>query len=710
MNSLLPTQSGSPKSDRRFIGWRHSSANLLSTAIIAWSAPLVVSAADWFPERFSMTPPPVAARNLLELSLDELATIKVTSVSKAPELLFEAPAAISVLTADDIRRSGAHSIPDALRLVPGVNVAQQDAHTFAISARGSSDAFANKLLVLMDGRSVYSPLFSGVLWDAQDTVLEDIDRIEVIRGPGATLWGANAVNGVINVITKNAKDTLGFLGTGGAGSEEQGFGSVRYGVKVGDNAWVRIFGKYDNRDNSSALGGGDGLDDWRTQRGGFRFDWEPTKDDSVTLQGDIYDGTEGQVFTVPLPSPPPQLPPGIPISLIPPELLAALQVPVIGQVDRDTDISGGNVLGRWSHAFSEHSSAEIRAYYDRTNRDTSVFTEERDTFDVEFQHRFSFTAGIPQEVTWGLGYRRTDDRTTNSLSISLDPPDATDELWNGFVQDKLTLAPSLHLTLGTKIEHNDYTGWEWQPSARLVWMPVPAQTLWASVSRAVRTPARFETGAIVNLPGQVPGVGTIRGNPGFRSEELLAYELGWRVQLHHAVNVDLALFYNDYAELRTARFDITTLQANLINGYEGEAYGGELSAQWQATGRWRLIGGYSYLDENLRPNTNDPAVQRNDDSGSSPHNQWFLRSMLDLPGRVTLDLTGRYVDSLPSRKVDAYFTMDARLGWSVNDQVEVAVVGRNLLDDRHQEFAPSALATQRTEVERSVFGQVTIRF
>ncbi len=657
-----------------------------------------------------MTPPPVAERNLLELSLEELATIKVTSVSKAPELLFEAPTAIAVLTEEDLRRSGAHSLPDALRLVPGVNVAQQDAHTFAISARGSSDAFANKLLVLMDGRSLYSPLFSGVLWDAQDTVMEDIDRIEVIRGPGATLWGANAVNGVINVITKNAKDTLGFLGTGGAGSEEQGFGSVRYGVKLGENAWVRIFGKYDNHDHSSAVGGGDGLDDWRTQRGGFRFDWEPTKDDAITLQGDIYSGTEGQVFAVPLPSPPPQLPPGIPISLIPPELLAALQVPVIGKVDRDTDISGGNVLGRWAHTFSEHSSAEIRAYFDRTNRDTALFTEKRDTFDVEFQHRFSFTVGVPQEVTWGLGYRRTGDETTGSLSVRLDPFERTDELWNGFIQDKITLLPKLHLVLGTKVEHNDYTGWEWQPAARLLWMPSPTQTFWASVSRAVRTPARVEANGIINLPGQVPGVGTVRGNTDFGSEELIAYELGWRTQLHHNLNVDLALFYNEYANLRTSRFDITTLQANLVNGYEGESFGGELSAQWQATERWRLIGGYSYLDENLRSNSKDPAVQRNDDEGSSPHNQFFIRSMLDLPGRVTLDLTGRYVDSLPHRQIPAYFTMDARLGWAANDHVELSIVGRNLLDDRHPEFAASALQTQRTEVERSVFGQVSIRF
>lgn len=678
----------------------------LLTAIAAALTLPISTLAD---EPFRLSLSPVGARNMLDVTLEELATMKVTSVSRGPESLATAPAAISVLTDEDIRRAGVRNIPDALRLVPGLAVAQQDAHTFAVSSRGFNNAFANKMLVLIDGRSVYSPLFSGTLWETQDTVLEDIDRIEVIRGPGATLWGANAVNGVISVNTKSAKDTLGLLATGGGGSEETAFGTIRYGVKLGNDAWLRVFGKYDKRDDSMGLGGGGALDDSETRRGGFRLDWEPTSKDKLTFQGDIYDGKLGQTFLVPRPSPPPQLPPGIPIQFIPPQFLAAFQVPVTETLTEDVRISGGNLMGRWAHDFSAESSAELRAYYDRSDYSTPVFAEERDTVNIDFQHRYAFTLGLKQEVTWGLGYRWTEGRaTSDSLFVTFMPRERADELFSGFIQDKITLTDDLQVILGTKIEHNDYTGWEWQPAARLLWTPHSEHTLWASAARAVRTPSRVESDGIINLPGFVPGIGTIFGTNEFASEKLMAYELGYRWRPSKQLNFDVSLFYNQYDSLRSGIFDPATLRVNLRNEFGADTYGGEFAGQWQASDWLRISGGYSFFQESNEPNVaNLPAASWD---GSSPQHQFFVRSMLDLPGGVTFDTTLRYADSLTSIDVPAYFTADARLAWSPSEHVEFAIVGRNLLDGGHKEFHPSELATQRTEVPRSVFGQITIRF
>jgi iron complex outermembrane recepter protein len=684
----------------------HSRMKSLTAAIAAALALPVCSSAEE-PVRLSLAP--VAAMNMLDLTLEELATMKVTSVSRGPESLATAPAAISVVTDEDIRRAGVRNIPDALRLVPGLAVAQQDAHTFAVSSRGFNNAFANKMLVLMDGRSVYSPLFSGTLWEMQDTVLEDIDRIEVIRGPGATLWGANAVNGVISVNTKHAKETLGVLATGGGGTEEQAFGSIRYGVKLGEDVWLRVFGKYDKRDDSMGIGGGNALDDSETMRGGFRLDWEPTSTDKLTLQGDIFNGTAGQTFLVPRPSPPPQLPPGIPLQFIPPQFLAALQVPVTATIKDDIRFSGGNVMGRWAHDFSAESSAELRAYYDRADYSTPVFSEERDTVNIDLQHRYAFTLGLKQEVTWGLGYRWTEGRaTSDSLFVTFQPRNRTDQLFSGFIQDKISLSSELQLILGTKVEHNDYTGWEWQPSARLLWTPATEHTLWASAARAVRTPSRVESDGIINLPGFVPGVATVHGTTDFQSEKLMAYELGYRWRPNKRLNFDVSLFYNQYDSLRSGIFDPATLRVDLKNEFVADTYGGEFSMQWQAADWLRIQGGYSFFQESNESNV--PNVPAASWDGASPQNQAFLRSMFDLPGNVTFDATLRYVDSLTSNEVPAYFTADARLAWSPSERVEFAIVGRNLLDSGHKEFSPSELATQRTEVPRSVFGQVTIRF
>src|ERR1700731_4640181 len=375
----------------------------------------------------------VSPSTLKKLSVEQLVDIDVTSVSKYPEKFSEAAAAVAVLTSEDIERSGVTKIPDALRLVPGLDVAQVDAHTWAISSRGFNDIFADKLLVLIDGRTVYTPLFSGVFWDVQDTLLEDIDRIEVVRGPGATLWGANAVNGVINIITKSARDTQGLLLYGGGGTEEQGFTGARYGVKINDDAFVRIYAKYFSRDSSVLPDDTDAHDSWDMFRAGFRLDWDPTHQDSVTVQGDIYTGQQDEVYTVP-----------------------TTTFPFSGKISSTDNVSGGNVLGRWSERFSADSELTVQTYYDRTVRNSAIFAENRDTGDIDVQHRFGL--GERQEIIWGFGFRVTHDDVLNSLNVALVPDSRTLKLYSAFVQDDIVIVPEqLRLTIGSKFEHNDFT-------------------------------------------------------------------------------------------------------------------------------------------------------------------------------------------------------------------------------------------------------------
>jgi iron complex outermembrane receptor protein len=629
---------------------------------------------------------------LKKLSVEELLDVDVTSVSKYPEKLSAAAAAVAVLTQEDIHTSGFTSIPEALRLVPGLDVARVDSHTWAISSRGFNDVFANKLLVMIDGRTVYTPLFSGVFWEVQDTLLEDIDRIEVVRGPGATLWGANAVNGVINIITKSARDTQGLLVSSGGGTEDRGFANVRYGIKLDDNAFLRIYTKYFSRDSSVLPDDTTAHDAWDMLRAGFRLDWEPTNQNSFTVQGDIYTGNQDEDYLVP-----------------------TTRFPFAGKIVATDTVSGGNLLGRWSHSFSTDSQLTVQAYYDRTERDSPIFSEKRDTGDIDLQHRFGL--GERQEVIWGLGFRATHDDVTNSLNVSLLPDRRTLNLYSAFVQDEISIVPELfRLTLGSKFEHNDFTGFEIQPSARVLWTPGHSQTFWASVSRAVRTPSRAESDIVLNPAPPVPlppGLITILGNPNMDSEELLAYELGYRVQPIDQLKLDLTAFYNDYDHLRT--LEPTTpgpVSPSIVaNNLFGESYGTEISATAQVTNRWRLQGSYSYLEVQLhrKSGSRDSSTEATTE-GSSPHHQFFIRSLVDLGWNIQFDSTLRYVDVLPAQKIPSYLTLDLRLAWSPRKDLEFAIVGQNLLDDRHPEFAPTFIGTQQTEVERSVYGTVVWRF
>lgn len=634
---------------------------------------------------------------LKKFSLEELMNMEITSASRGPERLFDTPAAISVITSEDLQRSGVICIAEALRQVPGVEVARLNAHDWAISVRGFHSAFPNKLLVMMDSRTVYSPLFSGTFWDVQDAILEDIDRIEVIRGPGATLWGANAVNGVINVITKSAKDTQGLLVSGGVGTEERLFGNVRYGVSLKEDTYFRVYAKYFQVDDSVLPDGREAADAWEKFQGGMRFDWLPSDDQNrLTFQGDIYSGKEDQTYTIPI--------------LLPPFTT------VVQNMDRG---SGGNVLGQWTRNFSEDSQLIVRAYYDKTVRDSAVFRYELDTEDIDVQQRFQL--GERNKITAGGGFRRMSDNARNSLNVTVLPPRRTTYLYSSFIQDEITLLPEKwFLTLGSKFEHNDFTGFEIQPSVRLLWTPKEDYTVWAAVSRAVRTPSRVEDGVILNAAGPPPGTATLFGNPNFDSENMIAYEIGYRIQLWKKATFDLATYYNDYDDVVSTTPLAPGLNSTtqFRNDQKAETYGAELAATIQITEDWRIYSAYTYIQMQLHQKSALFPMSSEAGEKNNPHHQFYLRSSIDFGrqfdfGReFQFDATFRYVDNLVVAGILApsYSTIDLRLGWRPSKNWEIALVGQNLLDDRHPEFYPAPIATRRTEVERSFYGKITWRF
>lgn len=610
-----------------------------------------------------------SSSELKRLSLEELVDQEVTSVSKRPEKFSEAASAVQVITQEDIHRSGATSLPEALRLASNLEVAQVDSRQWAISARGFNSTTSNKLLVLIDGRAVYTPLYAGVFWDVQDTLLEDIDRIEVISGPGGTLWGANAVNGVINVITKSAKETPGVLISGGGGSELRGFGGFRYGGALATNIHYRVYGKYFDRDGAVFANGRDATNQWNMGQGGFRVDWDASEANLLTAQGDFYKGAIAQPNT------------------------------------DDVSVEGSNVLGRWTRAFSEDSSLKLQLYYDRTRRlIPRTFAEDLDTYDLDLQHRFPL--GERHDLLWGLGYRLMDDDVGNSAALAFLPARVTRQLFSGFLQDEITLVPDrLRLMLGSKIEHNDYTGFEFQPSARLAWTINSRQTLWTAISRAVRSPSRIDRELF--SPGVPPYL--IQGGPDFTSEELLAYELGYRIQPHSRLALSAAAFFHDYAGLRSLErvAPPSAFPIVIANGLNGESYGAELTADYRPTEWWRLRAGYTHLQIQIRPEPGSTDTARGSGEARDPNHLFSIRSSMDLPGRLALDAGLRYVSHIANQSVPAYTELDARLAWKATRNLELSVVGQNLLHPRHAEFgAPAA----RYLIERAVVGKVTCRF
>ncbi|MBL3619563.1 MAG: TonB-dependent receptor, partial [gamma proteobacterium endosymbiont of Lamellibrachia anaximandri] len=609
----------------------------------------------------------------LDLELEDLLSMEVTSVSKKKQRLNEVAAAAYVITQDDIRRSGVTSIPEALRLAPGIQVAKMDGNKWAISSRGFNAQFANKLLVLIDGRSVYTPSYSGVYWEVQDTVLQDIDRIEVIRGPGATVWGANAVNGVVNIITKQASETQGGLLVVGAGNEEKALTSLRYGAELGEQTFGKIYLKYNNRDSSYApLPDEQAGDDWKSLSAGFRVDGVLNVSNRWTLQGDIYETDENQILQ------------GVHLDPADP----ANSPPYRDQNVADIiEASGWNLLGRWEQRLSEDSSTTLQIYYDHNERKERVLGQRHDTLDIDFQHRFAPLEG--HDIVWGLGYRRIQHDFDNTFSVSLTPEEQTSDLFSTFVQDEIELAPdTLRLTLGSKFEHNDYTGFEVQPSARLLWMPKEGHSLWSSVSRAVRTPSQVEDSASIvtriipiGPPPIPPMVLKFNGSENFEAEELTAIELGYRVQPAERLSLDLALFYNQYNNLATLE-PASLTELIFDNKLEATSRGLELAMDWHLLEWWRLQANYSYIE--LEAETASDSVDQRSGAiveGSSPKHQLSLRSAMDFSNEWSLDLWAYYVDELAassfsSTPIPGYTSLNTRLAWRPWEDMELSLVGQ----------------------------------
>ena len=634
-----------------------------------------------------------ATSDLTELSLEDLMLIEVTAtLSRKEKKVSDTAAAVFVITDEDIRHSGVTTIPDALRMVPGLEVARIDANQWAVTARGFNGVFANKLLVLMDGRSVYTPLYSGVCWDVQDTMMEDIARIEVIRGPGASLWGANAVNGVINIVTKPADETQGGLVAAGTGSEEKLFGGIRYGGTLGDAAYYRAYAKWFDRDSGHSPTDYEVEDQWRGGRAGGRLDWALTNKDAITFQGDYYEEDTGASGSY-----------------------AILEEPYRREVDEELPISGGNMVGRWQHNFSATSELIVQTYFDHTQRKFPFLEEVRDTFDLDLQHRFRWTDR--QEVIWGVGYRLTHATIDDSPLLTI--RDERDYLPSFFIQDEIYFIPQiLSMQIGSKFEKNSYTDWEVQPNLRLLWQPHVQHTFWSSISRAVRTPSQAEPDVrLVEAvyPGPPKTYIVVEGNDDFQSEELIAYESGYRYRPLDTLSMDLALFYNAYDNLRTIEPGTPHLEGDpahrvvpyyAANKMHGFTYGAELAVEYRPLAWWRLYAAYTYLEMELQTDADSHDRTMSAAEDENPHHQLSIRSMMNVGPHWQVDLWGRFVDELPGQNLPGYMTMDARLGWRPSATVEISLVGQNLLDDAHLEYSPEIVDFYPSEVQRSVYVKV----
>jgi iron complex outermembrane receptor protein len=629
--------------------------------------------------------------NLEDLTLEQLVNVKVTSVSKEETDLFTSATAISVITQDDIRRNGFTSIPDALRLVPGMDLAQINASQWAVSSRGFNNQFADNLLVLIDGRSVYTPAFSGVVWEIQDLVMEDLDRIEVIRGPGAALWGDNAVNGVINIITKSARETQGALVSTSFGTDSQSITSLRYGGQLASNLYYRIFLKYESEDGFLNTTGNRMPDGWDALHGGARFDWEPNPNDRFTLQGDYLAANTGGTVQSPLLTP-----------------------PYVTNFSGATPQSDGNVVSRWTHDFSSSSQLTLQVYYDHYVEAEAELKSTVDAYDLDLQHRFAL--GERQDIVWGAGFRDSENDSPPSFNLTFYPERSYTQIYNVFVQDDVTVVHDrFHVILGSKFEHDTYSGFELEPDGRLLWTPSEQQTVWTAVSRAVSTPSqldeasRYNESAFPSAHG--PVLVSLFGNPNFQAEQLIAYELGYRLAPSPSWSFDLATYYNAYHGIEayqmgapyfeTAPVPHLVVPETAENLLSGDTYGAELSAQWKPVDYWRLAASYSWLHMRLEP------VDAT--AGDSPQNQFQIRSYLDLARNFDFSSAVYYVSGLPDQNVASYVRLDLGLNWRVNNSWELGVFGQNLLDDGHVEFG-NYRTPVLTEIPRSIYAKITFRF
>jgi len=647
--------------------------------------------------------PSPSAQDLTQLSIEELMQIEVVTASKKAQPVWDVPASVYVITADDIHRMGATSIPEVLRLVPGVHVGIIDASKWAVAVRGFNGRYSNKLLVLMDGRSVYTPFFSGVYWDAQPPLfMEDIERIEVIRGPGAALWGANAVNGVINIITKSARETQGTLWVSGAGSEEKTFGGWRVGGKLGENGYYRAYTLYQERDNlEQDTEHVPNNDSWLVRRSGFRADWNRSPTESFILHGEVYTGRAGQRLRV--------------LDVI---------LPGSRTVDDRYTISGYYLMGTWNRQRGNITDT-LHVYYDHTGRSPIELTQFRDIVDLSWQQRIQ--ANDRHDILWGIEHKYTSDRTFAGLLMSLQPPSRVDHIFGAFVQDDITLNDNTRLTIGSKLENNSYTAWEVQPNLRLLWKPNEKSVWWGAVSRAVRMPTRAERSIIIQayyegMTSGLPMISRIYGSPDFHSEEVTAYELGYRCQPHQNLSLDVSAFYNVYRNLRSFEpadpFVETTPVPHLVipvymsNKIYGRTYGFEVSARWNVTKNWTLDLGYANITYRLQhaPDSKDPFNLHSDSTSNTPRHQFNIGSHLNLLRGWHLDTYLFFVDRLFGMNfLPSYYRLDVSIGWQVTDRVKMRITLQNLLKRDIREFE-HPLWEHESIPERAVYGTISWQF
>jgi len=630
--------------------------------------------------------------DLFNLSIEDLMNMQVTSVSKKPQSLQEIGAAVFVLGSEDIRRSGLTNIPDLLRLVPGVIVAQIDGHTWAITIRGFNAKFTNKVLALIDGRRIYSPLTSGVDWDQQDVPVEDIDRIEVIRGPGGTIWGANAVDGVINIITRRAGAAPGGLIVAGGGSHDAARDLAQYEGGIGLDLAYRLFASYSDTIGLPSPNSSPSANSWHMGHLGLRSDWVISPRDSLTVQGDLALMESDSVET-----------------LLPGER---------------TSSAAGNILGRWTRTLADGSDFALQVYFDHYDRTIgSSFHELRNTVDLDFHHHLKL--GSRHDLIWGVGYRGTGDQTSGT-AFSFSPPNQTVNYASVFVQDELKLSHSLSLTIGTTLEHNTYNGFQFEPSAQLVWRPNSRQQVWASIARALRDPVRADTGAQIDLgalplPGGGSGILELFGVPVQKSEELREAELGYRADVGHNFTLDIATFFGLWRNLTQVvpgQPYLTDGQTPLIivplyyeNLARGNSYGGEVFATWKVVSYWQLMPGFSFSHYNV-DNHGDGNLGTGNSGYTTPRTLTQIRSRIDLPRRIEWDSTFGYTGALRdfgAGAVPGYTHLDTRLGRRFGQRVEVSITGQNLLTPRHAQF-PDDSSTAQALVVRSIFAKVTWRF
>jgi iron complex outermembrane receptor protein len=614
----------------------------------------------------------LAQNDINQMSIEQLADVKITSVSKAAEPLSDAPASVYVINHDDAIRSGATSLPDLLRLAPNLEVMQTSPSNYVITARGfngnaADQNFSDKLLVLIDGRSVYSPLYSGVYWDMQDVLPENIERIEVISGPAGTLWGANAVNGVINIVTRKAADTQGGYLDLGVGDEESS-AALQYGGHLADDLAYRVYAKdfYQRAFDSSP--GVSAHDGWSRPQAGFRLDWTP-ENDTVTLEGDLYGGAE-----------------------------AVLGTP--NQV-----IGGGNITASWQHALDQGSNLQVLTYYDETERSMEnggAFW--LNTYDFEVQHGFSL--GGWNNIVWGVGDRADQyhitDRIASDSSLLFIPPSRTLNLADIFAEDHIPVTDRVQLTLGLKLEDDPYAGWSPMPSARLAWKLTDKDLLWAAVSRAIRSPTPFD----VDVSEKLGGATFLTGNADFLPEEVTAYEAGYRGQFSSLLTFSLSLYDNVYGHLKSIQLN-TNQAVSLLewgNTIEGHVYGLESWATYQALDWWRLSAGLNFQHENFVYAPGALPLVSVDQEGDDPHHQASLRSSMDLMDGVTFDADFRDVGKLPNPAVPEYVELNARLAWHVTDRLDLSLSGFNLLHGHHIEYVPG------DEIRRNFFLETRWRF